>query len=133
MNKIICGITLAMLSINASADWIKKLEDPTFGSFYEESTNFKIPGDTLHAKYLMNANTVQTGDKPDQQFWSVTYEYEFKCASAQVRNVETSFFSGKMGKGKVVMSETSDWYDARTIPHTLALWSEGCKMHIQKQ
>lgn len=104
MNKLILGLLLLVSSTNVMAEWT------TVGSsdakvFYTNSKSIRKVGDHIRMWSLTDNKTPeQIGSLPSHLSTKDLYEYD--CNGERMMRLSTSLYSGSMGSGEVIFSNT---------------------------
>jgi len=121
-------ITLLVLSsAPAYAEWVE-VGGPDDGTYthYADPTTIRRNGTLVKMWLLEDYKTIQTVD--GKSFLSDKVQREYDCAEEQQRLLAFYWFSGQMGSGAVVYSNTDPSKWAPVMPGSVgqALWKTAC-------
>lgn len=120
-------ITLLVLlnSGPASAEWVELFRnDDTGETIYVDKDTIRHEGDVVKWWELEDFKTVQTVG--GIMFLSAKLQWEFECAEERMRILALTEFSGNMGKGDVVLSESPEQKWRPVEPDSFILWKAVC-------
>jgi surface-adhesin protein E len=121
-------ITLLVLSSGpAYAEWVPLVEQKEAGiTVYADPDTIRRNGDVVELWALMDFKTTQTEPKPPHM--SVKSQHEFDCAEERSRQLAVTAFSGNMGSGKGVYSNSDEqkWEPVAPQSFNQALWKFAC-------
>ena len=100
--------------------------DHTGETIYVDKDTIRHKGDVVKWWELEDFKTVQTVG--GIRFLSAKLQWEFECAQERMRILALTEFSGNMGKGDVVLSESSDqpWRPVEPDSFGFKMWKVVC-------
>jgi len=127
MHKAILAVVLAVASAGAMAEWTKVVNLPA-GSLYVDDATIRSDGNMVRMVTLYDLNKPAINETNGKPYASQRVQNEFDCKGELWRMLEYSWYTGKMGEGKMVES-FSESYELRPIPAGGAvemLWKHAC-------
>ena len=125
MHKVILMMMLAVMNNSAMAEWVK-VEGNEFVASYADPATISKAGNKVKMLALVDFKTViRSGGEPHM---STKTQHEYDCKENQWRMLNFSYYSGNMGKGKVVYSETQpgEWQPVMPGSGTQTRWKIAC-------
>ena len=104
MSKILLTCLLAIMSNSAAANWVKADGNEKFTNYYD-STTIRKNGDKVKMWGLIDYNTAQE-ISDGKSGMSVLLQTEFDCKEEQIRILSFNGYSGNMGSGDLVYSNS---------------------------
>ncbi|HEV8620719.1 MAG TPA: surface-adhesin E family protein [Nitrospiraceae bacterium] len=126
-------ITLLLLSSGpAYAAWELIGESADFGvgvTVYVGPETIRRKGDLVKMWKLYDFKTIQT--VAGKSYFSSKARSEFDCAEERLREFAYTWFSGSMGRGIVVLSDSNEGRWEPTAPESIGqmLWNFACGKH----
>jgi|SRR6185295_7873976 len=120
-------ITLLVLSSGpVYAEWVEVLKNQTDATLYVDSDMTRRKGNMVKWWDLLDYKTVQT--VAGISFLSAKTQREFDCAEEQIRILAMTYFSGNMGRGPVVFSDSTknDWEPVEPESRGYTMWKVAC-------
>jgi len=123
MRKIILMMLLAFVSSSAIAEWIKVGGSELFTPYiYLNTINNKVNKAKMWEMY--DNNKPRENSKP---FMSEMAQYEYDCNTVQRRKIVSTFYSGNMGSGELLHTETyNDAFKPISPGMQDSLWQLAC-------
>jgi hypothetical protein len=125
MARLLLIILLFLSSSPAYGDWTLTgaNDDETA---YVNSDTIRSKGDRVKMWSLIDHKTIRTS--PRGSFLSNKAQMEYDCAEERQRILAIQVFSGQMGSGHVVYSDSheSEWSPVSPDSIGLALWKRAC-------
>ena len=125
MNRLLMGLMLLVTATAASAEWTVASGDDDVIQYVDKGS-IRRNGNLVKMLDLIDFKTVQTvsGDS----YLSDKAQSEYDCKEEKVRTLALIFFSGQMGNGKVVYSDsdTMKWIPVPPGSFGATLWKIAC-------
>ena len=125
MNRLLMGLMLLVTATAASAEWTVASGDDEVIQYVDKGS-IRRNGNLVKMLDLIDFKTVQTvsGDS----YLSDKAQSEYDCKEEKVRTLALIFFSGQMGNGKVVYSDsdTMKWIPVPPGSFGATLWKIAC-------
>ena len=112
MCKAIVMVLLAVVSSSATAEWVEIFRDESYTRYYDPATVSQA-GNMVKMWDLFDFKAAKVVDgKP---FMSAKSQFEYDCMEQRMRSLHTSGYSGNMGAGEVVFSNSNplEWRPIR--------------------
>lgn len=127
MKCVLFSALLLLLSSElAYPEWVAITKAQAEPTQYVDSDTIRRKGNVVKWWNLYDYKTVQTvGGK---SFLSVKIQMEFDCAEEQIRALWISDFSGNMGSGEIVYSDSTEekWQPVQPGSTGHTLWKVAC-------
>jgi hypothetical protein len=111
----------------AYAEWVAvaKTDDQGMTTYVDRDT-IRHKGNVVKLRELADFKTVQTG--VDESFLSFKVQSEYDCAEDRHRTLALTYFSGNMGRGNVVFSDSDEqkWEPVQPGSVDQILWKVAC-------
>jgi hypothetical protein len=121
-------ITLLVLSSGpAYAEWVAIGEDAQEGvTLYVDLYTVRRNEDLVKMWYLLDYKTVQT--VLQDSYLSKKTQAQLDCAEERIRSLAATIFSGNIGTGKVVYTDSDEGKWAAVVPGSLGqiMWNLAC-------
>ncbi len=120
-------ITLLVLSNGpAYAEWVEIAKTDQGMTTYVNPDTIRRKGDLVKMWSLLDFRTVRTS--AGSSYLSSNAQYQFDCAEERVRMLAVTWFSGNMGNGKVVWSNSDEQKWEPVAPESIdqAMWKRAC-------
>ncbi len=127
MRKAILMMILAVVSSSAAADWVQITGDDTSFTAYADPASIHRAGNRVKMRSLLDFKTAdKLGSTP---YMSQIEQQEYDCKKEQMRTLALNFYSGNMGEGETVYSDTDPDKWRRIIPDSIDedLWETACR------
>ena len=126
MKRLLMGTMLLATAGAASADWTVAGDNDQF-SLYVDRATIRRNGNLVKMWDLVDFKTVQTGPGGESYLSSKTQE-QYDCKEERSRQIAFTWFDGKMGSGKVVVSDSDPgkWKPIAPESVAAALWKIAC-------
>ena len=128
MKRLLMGMMLLSVSGAASAEWTQSGESDNYILYVDRAT-IRRNGNFVKMWSLQNFKTVQKSAAGGESYLSVKEQSEYDCKEEKWRLLAFTWFDGKMGNGKVVVSD-SDFRDkwSPVGPESIGeiLWKIAC-------
>ena len=124
--RLLMGLILVMTATAAMAEWTRVDSSDEFILYVDRATIIRN-GHLVKMWGLYDLKTVQTGAAGDS-YLSDKAQSEYDCKEEKVRTLALIFFSGQMGNGKVVYSDsdTMKWIPVPPGSFGATLWKIAC-------
>ena len=128
MRKILFGILLVLNNSPAMAEWTRIVKAVGKNEFtaYVDYISVRKSGNVVKIWEMYDHKMLQedAGDK----YLSVKSLEEYDCVSKRTRLISLSLFSGNMGQGNVVYSETiiNNWQSVAQNNVGESMWEAAC-------
>lgn len=96
---------LLMSSVPTYAEWQEVSETDSGMTVYIDPDTILRRGDLVKMWELQDYKTVPT---PGDTFLSIKGQREFNCSEHRMRSLKFTFFSGHMGRGRVILSSADE-------------------------
>ena len=108
MKRLLLGLMLGLTATVASAEWTKSAGSDEYIQYVDRAT-IRQNGNFVKMWELRDFKTVQT--VAGISLLSGTVQSEYDCKEERSRRLTYSLFSGEMGNGKVIVSDSdpSKW------------------------
>ncbi len=120
-------ITLLVLSsAPAYAEWVKVGENDDGKTLYVDPDTIRRKGDLVKMWHLHDYKTIET--YRGNSFMSNKSQWEYDCAEEQIRALAEYEYSGPMGNGELVRSDSNPRNWAPVIPGSMGQiqWTFAC-------
>ena len=121
-------ILLLLSSGPAYAEWVVLPGggDDAVLAVYVDPGTIQRKGDLVKMWSLYNFTTIQTNASTPYSSYKAQNEYD--CAGERSRILAVTFFSGQMGRGQVVFSDSAenDWQPVAPESIGRSLWKRAC-------
>ena len=97
---------IAVFSSSVTAEWIKVDNTAGFMMYIDKATISKNKNESLVSLWRMNDFRNSQANKGKDRF-SLKMQHEYNCNDFQLRVLAFSWYSGHMGEGEVVYSNTA--------------------------
>ncbi len=126
MKRLLLGLMLLATATAASAEWTRVYDNDQLIHYVDRAT-IRRNGNLVKMWELMDFKTVQK-DAADKSFLSIKAQSEYDCKEEKSRILAFTWFDGKMGSGKVVVSGTDPSKWSPTAPESVAeaMWKIAC-------
>jgi hypothetical protein len=127
MTRLFLIVLLVLLSSGpAHAEWVSFAESDSGATVYVDRDTIRRNGDVVKWWELMDHKTVQTG--AGESFLSVMAQNEYDCAEERHRTLAVTYFSGNMGSGNVVYSDSDEqsWEPVQPQSVGQTMWELAC-------
>ena len=123
MSKVIWVILLAVVSNSAIAGWVRFGSSELLTRYIYLDTITK-KGNKVKMWEMYDYNKPRENSNP---FMSEMAQYEYDCNSMQIRKIVSTFYSGKMGGGEYLHTESfTDAFKPITLGVQVAFWQLAC-------
>lgn len=126
MTRLILIILLFLSSGPAYAEWVSIDKTDDGMTVYADLDTIRRNGDLVKMWHLYDNNKIQT--KVGDTYWSVKRQTEYDCAEGRSRMLAVTSFSGNMGRGNVVFSDSDEqkWEPVQPGSVDQILWRFAC-------
>lgn len=126
MRKVVLMLAMAISCSSVNAAWTKVTANDEAITYADVSTIHRI-GDIAKMSDVIDIKKPRVGEK----YSSIKSFHEYDCKLQKSRVVDYSMYSGSMGGGKIVdsNSRTHDWLPTKFGGATAALWKVACGKH----
>lgn len=128
MTRLLLIILLFLSSAPAYAEWVSVSSSETLGGYtaYLDPDTIRRKGHLVKMWVLFDFKTIQT--VAGNSHLSVKVQDEYDCTKERSRELASTFFSGSMGKGNVVSTDSSKSNWNPLEPESIAqdLWKVAC-------
>ena len=127
MKRLLLMMPLVLLSNGpVYAEWVLLGTADDGTHFYVDRDTIRRKGDLVKMWALFDYNAIHTD--PGGSFLSVNMQKQFDCAEERARLLAFTDYSGNMGSGKVVYSDSDERKWEPIIPRSInqALWQIAC-------
>ena len=104
MTRLLLITLLLLSSAPAYAEWVEVAEGGKFTTYADPET-IRGKGSFVKMWVLYNSKTIQT-NQAGKSFLSLKAQNEYDCAEEQYRQLAEYLYSGSMGDGEMVYSNT---------------------------
>jgi hypothetical protein len=121
------AFVLLLLSTSTWAEWTRIDNDDAVAGYVDLAT-IRKQGHTVEMSSLLDFKSVQRKD--GRPYLSLTVEFEINCDDHRSRILAVAAYSGNMGQGEVVITETladRPWEPIRPRSRSESLWQIACK------
>ena len=128
MHKAMLMLLLAVVSSSAAAQWIRAGNDGEFAHYADLSTTGKTHNSRVRMRTLIDFKTAQRAAQGITFLSSVT-KVEYDCKKEESRDLHTKFYSGNMGRGRVVhiANNPGVWESIQPGSMSEILWKAACR------
>ena len=127
MKRLLIGLMLLVTAVSASAEWTAADFNDEFIQYVDFAT-IRRNGNFVKMWSLSDYKTVQKA-ADGQSYLSSKVQDEFDCKEEKTRLLAFTWFDGKMGSGKVVVSNGNvrgEWEPISPGSVGEALWKIAC-------
>lgn len=128
MHKAMLMLLLAVVSSSAAAQWVRAGNDGEFAHYADLSTTGKTHNSRVRMRTLIDFKTAQRVAQGITFLSSVT-KVEYDCKEGESRDLHTKFYSGNMGRGRVVhvANDPGVWESIQPGSMSEILWKAACR------
>ena len=131
MTRMVLLAFLVLSSGPAYAEWVAISSSESLGGYtlYADPDTILRKGDLVKMWALYDYKTLQ--NREGDSFLSMNTQQQYDCAEERTRLLAYAWYSGNMGKGQVVYSDSSEGKWGAVAPGTLGhkLWGVACGKH----
>ena len=126
MKRLLLGLMVLMTAGTASAEWTQSGGNDQFIHYVDRAT-IRRNGNLVKMWDLADFKTVQKS-AAGESYLSNKIQTEYDCKEEKSRSLAFTWFSGKMGSGKVVYSDSFPGKWSPISPGSVgeALWKIAC-------
>ena len=128
MHKAMLMLLLAVVSSSAAAQWVRAGNDGEFAHYADLSTTGKTHNSRVRMRTLIDFKTAQRATHGITFLSSMT-KVEYDCKKGESRDLYMKFYSGNMGRGRVVhiAKNPGDWESIQPGSMSEILWEAACR------
>ena len=126
MRKIVLMCLLTMMSNSAMAGWVECAGDKD-SSINCDSTTIRIDGNRVKM-WVLNDYKKVIAPSYGKPYLSTISQMEFDCKEEQIRGLYFSNYSGNMGSGELIYSDTDSTKWVPVVPRSTGeyVWKFAC-------
>ncbi|MCX7184078.1 MAG: hypothetical protein NTW90_02355 [Nitrosospira sp.] len=128
MHKAMLMLLLAVVSSSAAAQWVRAGNDGEFAHYADLSTTGKTHNSRVRMRTLIDFKTAQRAAH-GVMFLSKMTKVEYDCKKEESRDLYMKFYSGNMGRGRVIhiANNPGDWESIQPGSMSEILWRAACR------
>lgn len=129
MKRALLLTFFVVISGHAYAEWIEVGSAKIQGGYaaYADPDSIRRKRNLVKMWQVYDYKTVQTG-LAGKSYWSAKGLDEFDCTEEQIRTIAFYFYSGQMGTGEIIYSDTDSGKWEPVIPDSIGhlMWKLAC-------